>query len=136
MKTKIVYFSSSGNTEKIANFLNTYFENEDVTIQSIEAATFEADADIYCLGCPAYGVEDLEIYSFRPYYESLKPQLKDKHVVLFGSYDWGGGVWMDKWLKETEAAEPKTLTALIVENEPDPKALEGFETILNNVSFS
>lgn len=138
MKVSIVYFSGSGNTEKISEFLEQYFVEKkfDVLRQFVKDAELVKDADIYCIGCPAYGVEDLEIYNLRPHYEMLKTELKDKPVILFGSYDWGGGEWMEKWVEETEAAEPKFIVPLISELTPDESDYDMFKVSLNNVTFT
>lgn len=138
MKVSIVYFSGSGNTEKISEFLEVYFKEKgfEVVRQFVNEEALIEDADIYCVGCPAYGVEDLEIYRLRPYYESLKPYLKEKPVVLFGSYDWGGGEWMEKWVEETLESEPKTVTELVSELAPEASDFKTYQSMLDDVTFS
>ena len=137
MKVNIVYFSSSGNTEKIANHLKKYFEAKDheVIYQEIMDVKRIDDADIYCLGCPAYGVEDIEAYNFRPHYESLKDVMIHKPVILFGSYDWGGGEWLDKWQEETNEAGAKVVAAFKVELEPNADDYQEMDDTLINVTF-
>lgn len=138
MKVSIVYFSGSGNTEKISEFLENYFNEKkfEVVRQFVNEEALIEDADVYCVGCPAYGVEDLEIYSLRPYYESLKPCLKEKPVVLFGSYDWGGGEWMEKWVEETLETEPKSVVALAAELAPEESDFKTYQLKLDDVTFS
>mgnify|MGYP001163254221 CR=1 FL=1 len=138
MKVSIVYFSGSGNTEMISEFLENYFNEKkfEVVRQFVNEEALIEDADVYCVGCPAYGVEDLEIYSLRPYYESLKPYLKEKPVVLFGSYDWGGGEWMEKWVEETLETEPKSVVALSAELAPEESDFKTYQLKLDDVTFS
>lgn len=138
MKVSIVYFSGSGNTEMISEFLENYFNEKkfEVVRQFVNDEALIEDADVYCVGCPAYGVEDLEIYSLRPYYESLKPYLKEKPVVLFGSYDWGGGEWMEKWVEETLETDPKSVVALAAELAPEESDFKTYQLKLDDVTFS
>ena len=35
---------------------------------------------------------------------AVKDQLKGKKIVLFGSYGWGSGEWMESWKADAEAA--------------------------------
>ena len=72
----------------------------------LEEAISEDDvisAEKVLLGCPSMGVEELEEYEFKPFYDAIKDQLFGKPVGLFGSYDWGNGEWMEAW--ETELNE-------------------------------
>lgn len=138
MKVKIVYFSGTGNTKDMATFIDRYFVElgHEVICQSIEEVDEDVEADIFCLGCPAYGVEDIEAYEFRPYYESLKPHMKNKKVILFGSYDWGEGKWMHNWVKETEDAGIAVDCALPVELTPNNDDFAEMKRKLDNVNFS
>ena len=62
-------------------------------ISADEAASF----DHIALGCPAMGNEQLEEYEFEPFFEELLPQLQGKKVVIFGSYSWNEGDWIQLW---------------------------------------
>ena len=37
-------------------------------------------------------------------YDSIKDALTSKKVVLFGSYGWGDGDWMNTWKADAEGA--------------------------------
>lgn len=108
MKVSIVYWTGSGNTMMIADTLLNAVEDQGAEGGSYYVADINVDeikdADVFCLGSPAMSGEDIEEYEFRPFYESLKPYLSGKKVLLFGSYDWGDGEWMDKWVEETKTA--------------------------------
>ena len=43
------------------------------------------------------GSEELEYDEFQPMWDEVKETLGDKKVVLFGSYSWAEGEWMDNW---------------------------------------
>lgn len=104
MKINIVYYTGSGNTQMIADSI---FEAvEDLGIEgsnefvSNVTANSVIDADILFLGSPAMNDENVEEYEFRPFFDDLLPMLEGKRVVLFGSYDWGEGVWIENWERE------------------------------------
>lgn len=104
MKINIVYYTGSGNTQMIADSI---FEAvEDLGIEgsnefvSNVTANAVIDADILFLGSPAMNDENVEEYEFRPFFDDLLPMLEGKRVVLFGSYDWGEGVWIENWERE------------------------------------
>ena len=40
------------------------------------------------------GAEVLEESVFQPMYDSIKNNLGNRKIVLFGSYGWGDGEWM------------------------------------------
>ncbi|NLK12876.1 MAG: flavodoxin, partial [Candidatus Phytoplasma sp.] len=40
---------------------------------------------------------NLEEDDFEPFFEEIETQLGDKKIILFGSYGWGDGEWMDAW---------------------------------------
>lgn len=104
MKINIVYYSASGNTQMIADSISEAVEDlgiegsndfvSDVTAESV------IDADVLFLGSPAMNDENVEEYEFRPFFDELLPMLSGKRIVLFGSYDWGEGVWIENWEQE------------------------------------
>ena len=81
MKTAVVYWSGTGNTEIMANF------------SAAKAEEFESIA----FGCPSMGDEQLEEAEFEPMFISCIPVLQKKKIGLFGSYGWGDGAWMRSW---------------------------------------
>lgn len=100
-KVSIIYWSGTGNTEKIANLIEKGVkeaENE-VIIKDVSQATKDDidNADVVALGCSAAGVEELEPAEFLPFYESIVDDLKGKEVAVFGSYGWGGGQMHNEW---------------------------------------
>ena len=69
------------------------------------------------------GSEELEEGEFQPMWDDVKPELGDKRIALFGSYDWGTGEWMDTWREDAEDAGANVVDTLIVNNEPDDEGL-------------
>lgn len=103
---KIVYWSGSGNTEKMANLIAEGIKENGVEAQVIDVSHANSDIfndeDIIILGCPAMGAEMLEESEFEPFIESISSKVSGKKAVLFGSYDWGDGEWMRDWMSRME----------------------------------
>ena len=103
---KIVYWSGTGSTEKMANFIakgieENAGETQVIDVYSVNSDIFN-DEEIIILGCPAMGAEVLEESEFEPFIESISSKVSGKKAVLFGSYDWGDGEWMRDWTKRME----------------------------------
>ena len=98
---KIVYWSGTGSTEKMANFIAKGIEENGGETQVIDVSSANSDIfndeEIIILGCPAMGAEVLEESEFEPFIESISSKVSGKKAVLFGSYDWGDGEWMRDW---------------------------------------
>lgn len=102
-KVAVVYWSSTGNTEMMANAVADGAKAAGAEITLVEAASFSADQvenyDAIAFGCPAMGAEVLEEDEFEPMFTSCETMLSGKKVALFGSYGWGDGEWMTDWEK-------------------------------------
>lgn len=97
----IVFWSGTGNTEKMAQLINQgVIENAgSAKLTNVSEASIEdiKDADVLALGSPSMGNETIEETEMEPFIDSIKKYVKDKPVVLFGSYGWGDGEWMRSW---------------------------------------
>ncbi|ERJ12197.1 flavodoxin [Haloplasma contractile] len=95
----VIYWSGTGNTEMMAQSVaeGAKVNGDQVELLSVEEATSEdvISADLVALGCPSMGAENLEEAFMQPFVDSLEEvDFDNKPVVLFGSYDWGDGEWM------------------------------------------
>ena len=102
MKTAVIYWSGTGNTEQMAMAVA-----EGAGADLFKVSEFNgkiADYDRIALGCPAMGAEELEETEFEPFFASIEGELSGKTVGLFGSYGWGDGQWMRDWCAGCEAA--------------------------------
>ena len=108
MKTAVIYWSGTGNTEAMAHAVA-----EGMTAAGVEAVLLTpaevqpGDLNTYdaiAFGCPAMGSEVLEEMEFQPMFDSIRNQLGGKSVGLFGSYGWGDGEWMRSWEKDCDDA--------------------------------
>ena len=95
MKTAVIFWSGTGNTEAMANALA-----EGAGVEAVNVADFTgsiSDYEALAFGCPAMGDEQLEEAEFEPFFARIENELSGKRVALFGSYDWGTGDWMHSW---------------------------------------
>ena len=121
----VVYWSGTGKTEAMAEEISAGAERAGAHADLVQASDFEpskvAQFDAFAFGCPAMGVEELEESEFGPMYDAVEPKLDGKKVVLFGSYGWGTGEWMEAW--EDRARNASVVTTVIANEEPDESAL-------------
>lgn len=102
MKTAVIYWSGTGNTEAMANAVA-----EGAGVDALTVSDFSgniADFDAIAFGCPAMGAEVLEEDEFDPFFTGIESELSGKTVLLFGSYGWGDGEWMRNWTERVKAA--------------------------------
>ena len=108
MKTAVIYWSDTGNTEAMARAVAegmTAAGAEVVLLTPAEVAPGDLNAyAAIAFGCPAMGSEVLEELDFQPMFDGCKSRLSGKSVALFGSYGWGDGEWMRSWEKDCENA--------------------------------
>ena len=123
MKTAVIFWSGTGNTEAMAKAVA-----EGAGVEATPVSSFSGDLSDYeavALGCPAMGAEELEDSEFEPFYSANESKLAGKNVALFGSYDWGDGEWMRLWADRAKAAGANIVggEGLIANNTPDEDAL-------------
>lgn len=126
-KIAIVYWSGTGNTEAMANFVA---EGAGGQADLFTPGEFSADLissySALAFGCPSMGAEQLEEAEFEPMFEAVKPRLSGKTIGLFGSYGWGDGEWMRDWTERMKNAGAVLVRAegIIANETPDEEALE------------
>ena len=102
MKTAVIYWSGTGNTEKMAQAIADAAGAELYSVSDFNGNI--ADYDRVAFGCPAMGAEVLEEDEFEPFFTGVEGQLSGKTIALFGSYGWGDGEWMRNWVDRCNAA--------------------------------
>ncbi|MBP3855286.1 MAG: flavodoxin [Ruminiclostridium sp.] len=95
MKTAVIYWSGTGNTEAMAKAVAEGAGTEAISVSDFSGSI--SDYGALAFGCPAMGDEQLEEAEFEPFFTGIEKELSGKRVVLFGSYDWGTGDWMHAW---------------------------------------
>ncbi len=130
-KVAVVYWSGTGNTQKMAEAVVEGAQGAGADVECFEVDSFSVDQiddfDGLALGCPSMGAEELEEGSYEPFFaEAVESgKLSGKPVVLFGSWGWGAGAWMETWSERTTEAGAKLVNTFIVENEPDEEGVQG-----------
>ncbi len=108
-KVAVVYWSGTGNTETMANYVADGAKAKGAEVEILTSDKFTKDMvaeyDGIAFGCPSMGAEVLEESEFQPMWDDVKDSLPGKKVVLFGSYGWGDGEWMRNWEQEVDAVE-------------------------------
>ena len=102
MKTAVIYWSGTGNTEAMAKAAAEGANAELFAVSEFSGNI--ADYDAIAFGCPAMGDEALEEDEFEPVWNACKGSLSGKKIALFGSYDWGEGDWMRSWEEDAKSA--------------------------------
>lgn len=133
-KISIIYWSGTGNTEAMAKGIKKGAEGENTNVKLINVGDASVDdvlnADLVVLGCPAMGDEQLEESEMEPFIESISEAVKGKGVVLFGSYGWGSGDWMDNWQEQMEGFGANLVEeSLMINNEPDDEGIKQCEKL-------
>lgn len=129
MKTAVIYWSGTGNTEAMAEAVVEGAKQAGAEVSLFTASEFDTskvgDFDTLAFGCPAMGAEELEDSEFLPMFTAVKPSLKGKKIALFGSYGWGDGEWMRTWEEDCVGAGCVFAADSVICNEaPDDEALD------------
>ena len=133
-KVAVVYWSSTGNTEAMANAVVDGAKEKGADVTLHECADFRpelvADYDAIAFGCPAMGAEELEDSEFEPMFSDCEGKLGGKKIALFGSYGWGDGEWMRTW-EETCKADGAVLAceSVLANEAPDDNAVAACQAL-------
>lgn len=126
-KVAIVYWSGTGNTEAMANFVAEGAKEAGAEVTFFTAMEFDGglmdNFDAVAFGCPSMGAEQLEEDEFEPMFIGCESKLSGKKIGLFGSYGWGDGEWMRNW-EETCRGDgaPLVMDGVICNEAPDRDA--------------
>ncbi|WP_300258345.1 flavodoxin [Clostridium sp.] len=127
-KLSIIYWSGSGNTETMANLIAEGAKENGLEVKLLnvsDASTNDVEeCDVLALGSPAMGCEAIEEGEMDPFVEEISGLVSSKPTLLFGSYDWGTGEWMDTWKDRMEDYGAHVVNTLIVNNAPEGEDIE------------
>ena len=139
-KVAIVYWSGTGNTEAMANYVAEGVKKAGGEADLFTSAEFGADKageyDRIAFGCPSMGAEQLEESEFQPMFDEVSPVLSGKKIALFGSYGWGDGEWMRTWAERMEQAGAQIVggEGLICHGTPGADAIDECESLGREVA--
>ena len=128
MKVAVIYASTTGNTEAMANAINEACKasGAEVIFGTADSADKAAvtGCDVILLGSPAMGDEVLED-TMEEFYTGIEGSLNGKKVGIFGSYDWGDGQWLRDWNDRlTNAGAVSAAEPLMVHLTPEEADVE------------
>ena len=107
MKVAVIYASTTGNTEAMANAISDAVKaaGAELVFGTADSADKAAvtSCDVLLLGSPAMGDEVLED-SMEEFFASIEGSISGKKTAIFGSYDWGDGQWLRDWAERISKA--------------------------------
>lgn len=130
MNVPVVYWSGTGNTRAMAGAVAEGIRSAGAEPILMEVADADVavlvSEDVFALGCPSMGAEQLEETEMELFVESLEPFVSGKKILLFGSYGWGDGEWMRDWAERMRNAGAVLIRdeGVITNESPDEEALE------------
>nr|WP_319492807.1 flavodoxin [uncultured Desulfobacter sp.] len=94
-KALIIYGSTTGNTETVADIISADLSKADYTIKKINVSDVDVDIlneafDLYLLGSSTWGDDEIEFQEdFAPFYENMNGELNlsGKKFAVFGCGD-------------------------------------------------
>ena len=131
-KAIIVYWSSTGNTEAMANAIAEGVKAAGGTPELVFVDSVNVDELLaqpaFAIGCPAMGAEELD-ESVDSFVTEIEGKVSGKNILLFGSYDWGDGGWMRLWVERMQNAGANIIggEGIIANLEPDEDAKAALE---------
>ena len=85
-KVGIIYWSSTGNTEAMAQAVEEGAKAAGADVEIMEVADADVDKalsyDVLALGCPAMGDEELEEGEFEPFFSDLEGKLSGNEGLI------------------------------------------------------
>lgn len=132
-KVNVIYWSGTGNTEKMAEAIVKGAKSEGAEVKLIPVGEASMDdvkeVENIAFGCPAMGAEELEEVEMRPFMDEANALLSGKNVVLFGSYSWADGEWMELWQDEISDTGCNLISGFAAYDDPDDDAIEECESL-------
>lgn len=124
----VIYWSGTGNTEMMANAVGDGIKEAggSATVASVSSVSADQlkSEEVFALGCPAMGAEELEEGEMEPFVAQVEAFAQGKKIALFGSYDWGTGDWMTIWKARMEQAGATIVSEpVICNNTPDDNGI-------------
>ncbi len=136
-KLLIIYWSGTGNTETMASIIADEAKAQGVITTFITASEYSEDIlpehNKVALGCSANGSEELEPSEFQPMWEDIRNKLSGKKVVLFGSYGWGGGEYLETWKEEAVGLGIDIVGTVVCNEAPDDEAEENCKALVKTL---
>lgn len=127
-KISVIYWSSGGNVEVLANTIGKGAESKgaEVTIKHVVDAKIEdvINADAIAFGSPSMDNNRIEQNEMEPFINEFKLLPNDgKKLVLFGSYGWDDGKFMIDWIERMKDYGFDVIGNIAVKESPSDEEL-------------
>lgn len=128
-KVSIIYWSNGGNVEVIANAIAEGAKNNgaEVNIKHVSEAKIEdvTSSDAIAFGSPSMDNNRIEQQEMEPFIKEIQmlPN-NEKKLVLFGSYGWDNGAFMEDWVVRMKGCGFNVVGDLAVKEAPSEKELQ------------
>lgn len=134
-KTAVIYFSSTGNTEAMAEAVAVGAKKLGgevllAPVSDVDPEVIGKEYDKILLGCSAWGVEVIEESQMAPFTKKLEAYIEGKPMGVFGSCGWSRGAWLNSWeadLRFAGASFP--VRPVLAYGYPDDEAMKNCEAL-------
>ncbi len=120
-KISLVYYSATGNTEKMAKAIEEGIVEAGGAVTVYKSNAMDKDAilssDVIVMGSSATGAEVIDENDLLPFMEEDGNKFKGKKVYIFGSYGWGNGEYADNWKAQLEGFGATIVAMPVLANE-------------------
>lgn len=128
-KICIIYWSNGGNVEVLANTIaeSAKKTGAEVTIKHVADAKVSdvVESDAVALGSPSMDNNRIEQKEMEPFVNEFKLLPNNgKKLVLFGSYGWDDGEFIEEWSLRMKDYGFDIIGKLAVNESPDDKDLQ------------
>ena len=121
----IIYWSGTGNTQKMAEAVAKGAKTDGVTVSVIDVLEATKEDVLKADAIALMGSEELEEEVMEPFVQSLEREdLTGKPIALFGSYGWGDGEWMRDWMDRMAKLGVRLVDeGITIQESPDEEGL-------------
>lgn len=121
-KVAVIYFSKTGNTQELAEAIGRGAESAGAAVDIFLTDEWKnknlKKYQAFAFGGPADGDEQVQKSIARIFAEA-KADLGDRKVILFGSWGWGNGVFLENWKKDALAAGVNVIDTVACKKFPE-----------------
>lgn len=132
-KVTIVYWSNGGNVEVLANHISKGAKEAgaEITIKLVQDAKVEdvTSADAVAFGSPSMDNNKIEQTEMQPFINEFKLLPNKQPLVLFGSYGWDEGKFIDNWEETMKEYGFDVVGTLKVKEAPTEEQLKKAEEL-------
>ena len=128
-KISVIYWSNGGNVEVLANAIGESISDNgaDVLIKHVTDAKVEdvMNVDAVAFGSPSMDNNRIEQYEMEPFVKQFKLlPVENKKIILFGSYGWDNGQFMNEWVEIMKDYGFDVIGSLAIKESPTKEDLD------------